>query len=54
MSRVALWYIQSIMLKIESNASMKKVKDLLREIYERAASMSEMKSTQIYYDVDPA
>ena len=53
-SRVALWYIQSIMLKIESNASMKKVKDLLREIYERAASMSEMKSTQIYYDVDPA
>lgn len=53
-SRVALWYIQSIMLKIESNASMKKVKDLLREIYERAASMPEMKSTQIYYDVDPA
>lgn len=53
-SRVALWYIQCIMLKIESNASMKKVKDILRKIYEHMASYPEMKSTVIYYDVDPA
>ena len=29
-SRVALWYIQSIMLKVEAGASMSKVKRLLR------------------------
>lgn len=52
-SRVALWYIQTIMLKIESGASMKKVKEILRRVYEQTASWPDMKSTQIYYDVDP-
>ncbi len=52
-SRVALWYIQSIMLKVESNASMKKVKDILRKVYEESASWPDMKTTQVYYDVDP-
>ena len=51
--RIALWYIQSIMLKIEAGASMSKVKQILRQIYEQAAVWSEFKSTQIYYDVDP-
>lgn len=53
-SRVALWYIQSVMIKIEAGASMVKVKSLLRRIYEQAAAWPEMKSTQVYYDVDPA
>ncbi|MDE6006814.1 MAG: primosomal protein N' [Muribaculaceae bacterium] len=53
-SRIALWYIQSIMLKIEANASMKKVKTILRQIYEQCASWPDIKSTQIYYDVDPS
>lgn len=52
-SRVALWYIQSIMLKIETGASMKKVKDILRNIYEQTAAWPDMKTTQVYYDVDP-
>lgn len=52
-SRVALWYIQCMMLKIEAGASMKKVKEILRNIYEQAAAWPDMKSTQIYYDVDP-
>ena len=52
-SRVALWYIQSIMLKVEAGASMKKVKELLRQIYEHVAYWPEMKATQVYYDVDP-
>lgn len=52
-SRVALWYIQSIMLKVESGASMKKVKEILRGIYEQAVAWPDMKTTQIYYDVDP-
>lgn len=53
-SRVALWYIQSIMLKIEAGASMKKVKEILRAIYEQTASWPDMKTSQVYYDVDPA
>lgn len=53
-SRVNLWYVQQIMLKVESGASMKKVKDLLRAIYESLAARPEMKGTQIQYDVDPA
>jgi hypothetical protein len=42
------------MLKVETEASMKKVKDLLRKIYESMANRAEMKGTQIYFDVDPA
>lgn len=53
-SRVALWYIQSIMLKIETGASMQKVKALLRSSYESVAGTPSVKSTQIYYDVDPS
>ena len=52
-SRVALWYIQSIMIKIEAGASMKKVKQILRQLYEQTAAWPDMKTTQIYYDVDP-
>lgn len=53
-SRIALWYIQSIMIKIEAGASMQKVKELIRNIYLAVAHLPEMKTTQIYYDVDPA
>ena len=52
-SRVALWYIQCIMIKVEAGASMKKVKDILRNIYVQTAVWPDMKTTQIYYDVDP-
>ncbi len=52
-SRVALWYIQSIMLKIEAGASMKKVKDILRSVHARIANLPQIKSSVIYYDVDP-
>lgn len=52
-SRVAGLYIQTIMLKIEAGASMKKVKDLLRQIYASVAALPELKSSIIYYDVDP-
>lgn len=53
-SRVATWYIQSIMLKVESTASMKKVKHILRTIYESLARDPRIKSSVIYYDVDPS
>ncbi len=52
-SRVALWYIQCTMLKIEAGASMKKVKDLLRAVHARLAAVPQIKSSIIYYDVDP-
>ena len=52
-SRIATYYLQSIMLKIESGASMKKVKDLLRNILASIATEPDLKTSTIYYDVDP-
>lgn len=52
-SRVSTWYLQSIMLKVESEASMKKVKEILRAIYEQMCADPCMKGTLVYYDVDP-
>lgn len=52
-SRIATFYLQSIMLKIEAGASMKKVKDLLRSVLAGVANNPDIKSSTIYYDVDP-
>lgn len=52
-SRVATYYLQCIMLKIEANASMRKVKALLRQIYENMSEDRQMKNVVLYYDVDP-
>ena len=52
-SRVATYYLQCIMLKIEANASMRKVKALLRQIYEKMSEDRQMKNVVLYYDVDP-
>lgn len=52
-SRVALMYIQSIMLKVEVGASMKKVKDILRSVHAGIAHIPQIKSSVVYYDVDP-
>ena len=52
--RIATFYLQSIMLKIETTASMSKVKIILRTIYESLARDPRIKSSIIYYDVDPA
>lgn len=53
-SRIATYYIQSIMLKMETGVSMKKVKDILIQVYASLANTREMKSTIVHYDVDPA
>ncbi|MCH5231666.1 MAG: primosomal protein N', partial [Muribaculaceae bacterium] len=53
-SRIASYYIQSIMLKMEVGVSMKKVKDILRQVYASLASTPEMRSSVIHYDVDPS
>ncbi len=51
--RVQNLYIRKIMLKIEPDASMVKVKELLRATYIQLHSLPDMKSTIVYYDVDP-
>lgn len=53
-SKIGGYHIRSFMLKIESGASMQKVKQLLREIYVSLANLKGMKSLRLHYDVDPA
>lgn len=52
--RIAGFYLQTIMLKVEATASMAKVKTRLREIYLTIAADPNIRSSRIYYDVDPA
>lgn len=51
--RVQGLYIRKIMLKVEINASMAKVKELLRDTYIAMHELPQMKGTVVYYDVDP-
>ena len=53
-SRIAGWHIRVIMLKIEPEASMTKVKQVLHQIYAAVANLPGMKSLRLHYDVDPA
>lgn len=52
-SRIQSLYIRKIMLKVEINASMNKVKQILRDTYEQMHQYPRMKGMIIYYDVDP-
>lgn len=53
-ARVKNLYIRQIVLKMENEASMPKVKKILRNLYEQMVSVdSRMKATILYYDVDP-
>ncbi len=51
--RIQSLYIRKILLKIEVDASINKVKALLRELHGRMCVMPQMKGTMVYYDVDP-
>lgn len=51
--RISTYYLQTIMLKVEAAASMRKVKGLLRGVFEKMATDRRMRSTTLYYDVDP-
>ena len=54
-ARVQTFYIRQIVLKMELTASMTKVKKILRQLYEQLlATDSRMRSTRLYFDVDPA
>ena len=53
-ARVQNLYIRQITLKIETGASMAKVKKILRDLYEQMlAADARMKTIRLYYDVDP-
>lgn len=52
-SRVQNLYIRRIMLKIEVNASVSKIKELLRAVYIDFHSNPRAKGSILYYDVDP-
>lgn len=51
--RVATYYLQVIMLKVEAGASMRKVKEILLGIYSNISSGQRLKGVTVYYDVDP-
>ena len=53
-ARIQNLYIRQIVLKVENEASMTKVKQILRDIYVKMLSAdSRMKTIRLYYDVDP-
>ena len=53
-ARVQNLYIRQITLKMETAASMTKVKSILRSLYEQMlAADARMKAVKLYYDVDP-
>lgn len=52
-TRVKSLYIQKIMIKVENGASLEKLRLILKSTYESMAKNPAIKSTQIYYDVDP-
>ena len=53
-ARVQNFHIRQIVLKMENEASMPKVKNILRQIYENMLNAdSRMKTVILYYDVDP-
>lgn len=53
-SRVQNLFIRQLVMKLELQASMSKVKSILRKLYEQMLDIdSRMKSVRLYYDVDP-
>jgi primosomal protein N' (replication factor Y) len=52
-ARVQNFYIRRIMLKIEVNASISKIKQLLRQTHLDLHGDPAMKQAILYYDVDP-
>ena len=53
-ARVQQYYIRQVVLKMEMEASMTKVKKILRDLYEQMLTLdSRMKTIRLHYDVDP-
>jgi primosomal protein N' (replication factor Y) len=46
-------FIKKIVLKVEANASMERVRELLLYTQQEILSVPDFKSLLLYYDVDP-
>jgi len=51
--RINTLYIRKLMLKVETDASMKHVKSILKKVYDDLYQDPALKGVTIYYDVDP-
>ena len=51
--RINTLYIRKLMLKVETDASMKHIKSLLKKVYDDLYQDPALKGVTIYYDVDP-
>lgn len=52
-ARIQSLFIKKIVIKIESNASMERAKDLLQRVQREMIEDEQYKSLIVYYDVDP-
>ena len=52
-SRIQLFYIRHLVLKVEATANMAEARRRLRQIQAHLLSQPQYKSAQVYYDVDP-
>lgn len=52
-SRIQNMFIQRLMLKVETSASMAIVKKYLRELYEQIGASGQMNGAHVHFDVDP-
>lgn len=52
-ARIQSLYIRKVVLKMELAASMSRVKEILRQVYENMLVDDRFKSLLLYYDVDP-
>ncbi|MCD7710334.1 MAG: primosomal protein N' [Porphyromonadaceae bacterium] len=52
-ARIQMLYIRRIMIKVERAASLKKVREALRQVQENILSDVRFRSLMVYYDVDP-
>ena len=52
-SRIQLFYIRHLVLKVEATANMAEARRRLRQIQTHLLSQPQYKSAQVYYDVDP-
>ena len=52
-ARIQSLYIRKVVLKMELSASMPKVKEILKQVYENMLVDDRFKTLLLYYDVDP-
>lgn len=51
--RIQLLHIRKMMVKMEPEASMQKVRHYLRQVQQQMTNLPDYKGVQVYYDVDP-